>query len=73
MHSFVFILLGLKVVSEIIFGVNTTFNAFYTEAWYSRDSILLVMRNIAILTFILSQWIFVYQYLKVAILMPFIL
>ena len=26
----------------------------------------------AILTFILSQWVFVYQYLKVAMLMPFI-
>ena len=29
--------------------------------------------SLAILTFVLSQWVFVYQYLKVAILMPYIL
>ena len=34
---------------------------------------LLFASNLAILTFILSQWVFVYQYLKVAILMPYIL
>ena len=30
-------------------------------------------QNLIILTLILSQWVFVYQYLKVACLMPFIL
>ena len=34
---------------------------------------LLLSANLAILTFILSQWVFVYQYLKVALLMPHIL
>ena len=43
------------------------------ESTHLRDELLLLSANLAILTFILSQWVFVYQYLKVAILMPYIL
>ena len=35
--------------------------------------LLTLSANLAIMTFALSQWVLVYQYLKVAVLMPYIL
>ena len=73
MHGFVFAQLGLTIANELLFSVNIFFNCFYVEDWYGKEDVIHFSISLGVLTFILSQWVFVYQYLKVAILMPFIL
>ena len=63
--------LALTIANEILFGTDILLNYFYNDA-SDLESVHIVI-SLGILTFILSQWVFVYQYLKVAILMPFIL
>ena len=59
------------MANEILFGTNILLNYFYNDA-SDLESVHIVI-SLGILTFILSQWVFVYQYMKVALLMPFIL
>ena len=73
MHCFIFLQLALTMANEILFGINITFAVFYDTDWSGRNAIIHITRSLGVLTFILSQWVFVYQYMKVAILMPFIL
>ena len=69
--SFVFVQLALTMVNELLFGTDILLNYFYIDA-ADLESVHIII-SAGILTFILSQWVFVYQYMKVALLMPFIL
>ena len=61
------------MINEILFGITMTFSFFIKKDWRGRNITTHVIGSLGLLTFILSQWVFVYQYMKVSLLMPFIL
>ena len=71
--GFVFWQLGLSLTNEVMFAVQIAFIMIEKDKLDFCATWFHVTQNLIILTLILSQWVFVYQYLKVACLMPFIL
>ena len=68
--SSIFLQVILTMASLIFNGVKIYL--FYTI--YDGDNqILDIIQRLHVLTFLCSQWVFIYQYLRVAILMPFLL
>ena len=61
------------MINEILFGITMTFDFFIKKDWRGRDITTHIVGSLGLLTFILSQWVFVYQYMKVSLLMPLIL
>ena len=59
-HSFILLQLVLNIVNELLYGMNIFFTGFYTNNWKGRHTMIHYGISLGVLSFILSQWVFVY-------------
>ena len=70
---FVFLQLTLELLNLIFLFIYLHYSSGATPIGYSSGWLLILNNNLCNLLFMLSHWIFVYHYLKVALLIPFFL
>ena len=70
-YCFVMIQVVLTTICEIFSGIDILITRQITSPFYGRSTMLEL--SLSVLTFVMSQWVFVYHCLKVANLIPLIL